>query len=78
MHGAMISTLSPSLLAKSLQLHGYGQRAENGGMPQKTFGFMTIGLDRLLGKPSDKRLVLMAIALIAWSRPPPSSPPRAS
>jgi hypothetical protein len=42
-------------------------------MPQKTFGFMTIGLDRLLGKPSDKRLVLMAIALIASRLVSPAS-----
>src|SRR5262244_368491 len=41
-----------------------------------------IGLDRLLGKPADKRLVPLAIALIAGrlisSHPPPSSPPRAN
>ena len=39
-----------------------------------------IGLDRLLGKPADKRLAPLAMALIAsrLSRPPPSSPPRAS
>src|SRR6266850_4569083 len=39
-----------------------------------------IGLDRLLGRPTDKRLAPLAIALIA-SRlvsPPPNSPPRAT
>jgi hypothetical protein len=36
----MFGTLSQNLPAKSLQLHGYGQWAKNGGMPQKTFGFM--------------------------------------
>jgi hypothetical protein len=31
-----------TVLEKSGLLHGYNQRAKNGWMPQKTFGFMTL------------------------------------